>query len=102
MAASNAKTKKPLSKTTSADDEATNSSVVMADVAENSEKESSIKADFETVPTKQPEMVRIRVAENHKCCIGGTRYYFESGKIYDVPADVKRVLSKGDLLRPLS
>lgn len=105
MTAKNDKTtKKTLSKASAKTDETEvaevlNSSAVLDDSVKESE---NIKTDFETVSEKPPEMVRIRLARKHDCNIGGTPYHFEKGKVYDVPADVKRVLSKGDLLRPLS
>lgn len=67
---------------------------------------SNIATDFtateEPPKVEEPQMARIRLAKDHRCNIGGTAYYFEKGKVYDVPVGVKRVLKRGDLLRPLS
>ena len=52
--------------------------------------------------TKKPEkMVKVKMKDRHKCCIGGEWYYLEQGKQYNVPENVKEVLMKADKLLPL-
>ena len=52
--------------------------------------------------TKRPEkMVKVKMKDRHKCCIGGEWYYLEQGKQYNVPENVKEVLMKADKLLPL-
>ena len=51
---------------------------------------------------KKPEkMVKVKMKDRHKCCIGGEWYYLEQGKQYNVPENVKEVLMKADKLLPL-
>lgn len=51
---------------------------------------------------KKPEkMVKVKMKDRHKCCIGGVWYYLEQGKQYNVPENVKEVLMKADKLLPL-
>lgn len=45
--------------------------------------------------------VRIKLLHAHSCVIGGERYSFEKGKVYNVPPDVKRILSNAGLLTAL-
>jgi len=56
----------------------------------------------EVKSTKKPEkMVKVKMKDRHKCCIGGEWYYLEQGKQYNVPENVKEVLMKADKLLPL-
>lgn len=56
----------------------------------------------EVKSTKRPEkMVKVKMKDRHKCCIGGEWYYLEQGKQYNVPENVKEVLMKADKLLPL-
>jgi hypothetical protein len=51
---------------------------------------------------KKPEkMVKVKMKDRHKCCIGGEWYYLEEGKQYNVPENVKEVLIKANKLLPL-
>lgn len=51
---------------------------------------------------KKPEkMVKVKMKDRHKCCIGGEWYYLEAGKQYNVPENVKEVLIKANKLLPL-
>lgn len=43
----------------------------------------------------------IRLNRKHSCYIGGKYYVFEKNKVYQVPSDVKRILSVAGLLAPL-
>lgn len=45
--------------------------------------------------------VRIKVARNHKCFIGGEWYDLKEGNIYNVPEFVKQTLANRGLLLPL-
>ena len=45
--------------------------------------------------------VKVRLAEKHSCTIGGERYFFEKGKVYTVPVNVKSILSRVGLLTAL-
>ncbi len=45
--------------------------------------------------------VRIKLLHAHSCVIGGERYSFEKGKVYNVPPDVKRILANAGLLTAL-
>jgi hypothetical protein len=57
---------------------------------------------IDTAPKSAPDRnVKIRVGRNHSCSIGGTSYHFEAGKVYNVPLNVKKILEKVDLLKPL-
>ena len=51
---------------------------------------------------KKPEkMVKVKMKDRHKCCIGGEWSYLEEGKQYNVPENVKEVLIKANKLLPL-
>lgn len=51
----------------------------------------------------EPEAnVKIRMRENHRCTIAMVRYDFKKGKLYTVPANVKRILNNAGLLAPLN
>lgn len=52
-----------------------------------------------TVPVQKNVKVCTRV--NHSCTIGGVTYHFVKGKQTNVPANVKAILLKADLLMPL-
>lgn len=74
--------------------------------AEESEetKEPEVKAT--SAVEFKPEVVvekttRIRSRVDHRCTIGGVHYDFVKGKTYNVPANVRDILSRNDLLSPL-
>ena len=50
---------------------------------------------------KTEKMVKVKMKDRHKCCIGGEWYYLEEGKQYNVPENVKEVLIKANKLLPL-
>ena len=53
-------------------------------------------------PTQIPvKMVKILMACDHKCCIGGEWYYLLKDKHYNVPENVKAVLMNANKLKPL-
>lgn len=47
------------------------------------------------------KMVKILMACDHKCCIGGEWYYLLKDKHYNVPENVKAVLMEANKLKPL-
>ena len=47
------------------------------------------------------KMVKILMACDHKCCIGGEWYYLLKDKHYNVPENVKAVLMNANKLKPL-
>ena len=46
--------------------------------------------------------VKVKLNKDHKCCIGGERYDFKRDGVYTVNTNIKRILNKGGLLKPLS
>ena len=66
-------------------------------------EEPEVSVDTSSIDdSKKPEnMVKVRMRTDHKCTIGGELYQLESGKIYTVPENVKRILNKAGLLSPL-
>lgn len=38
--------------------------------------------------------VKIKMAKNHRCTIGGTTYNLEEGKSYNVPEEVRQILAE--------
>lgn len=69
---------------------------------ENTTIDKGIKIEKVEEPTVAPaKMVRILMAENHKCFIGGEWYYLIKDKHYNVPENVKNILLKANILRPL-
>ena len=59
------------------------------------------EVSFESNEVKDTK-VKIRLNANHRCCIGGERYYFEEDKVYSVNPNIKRILNKSGLLKPLN
>lgn len=49
----------------------------------------------------EPKNVKIKMAQNHNCVIGGVRYTLAKGTQYNVPVNVKNILSREGLLLPL-
>lgn len=47
------------------------------------------------------KFVKILPKMDHNCSIGGVRYFLKKGVQQNVPAEVKEVLMKSDLLMPL-
>lgn len=50
------------------------------------------------VPEKR---VKVLLADNHKCCVGGEWYYLVKGKVYTVPENVKNILIRAGKLSPM-
>ena len=66
-------------------------------------EEPEVSVDTSSIDdSKKPDnMVKVRMRTDHKCTIGGELYQLESGKVYTVPENVKRILNKAGLLSPL-
>lgn len=76
--------------------------------------EEVVKVDTSVVPevvaepkvvddSKKPaEQVKIKMREDHDCTIAKVRYNLHKGKVYIVPANVKRILESHGLLSPLN
>lgn len=60
----------------------------------------SVETGVENIPTTEYN-VKIRMREDHYCCIGGERYDLKKGKLYTVPENVKRILNDAGFLAPL-
>lgn len=84
--------------TTAPEQETSEVDVTVPDV-----EEPEVSVDTSSVDdSKKPEnMVKVRMRTDHKCTIGGELYQLESGKVYTVPENVKRILNKAGLLSPL-
>lgn len=84
--------------TTSPEQETQEVDVTVPDV-----EEPEVSVDTSSIDdSKKPEnMVKVRMRTDHKCTIGGELYQLESGKVYNVPENVKRILNKAGLLSPL-
>lgn len=46
-------------------------------------------------------MVKVKLAVDHRCFIGGEWYTFTAGKQYNVPTQVKEILLGANLLLPI-
>ena len=64
-------------------------------------KKEEVKIEVATETKKPIKMVKVKMKDRHKCCIGGEWYYLEEGKQYNVPENVKEVLMKANKLLPL-
>lgn len=71
-------------------------------------KDTAKDKDVKVVVEKQPQsvatpvkMVKILMACDHKCFVGGEWYYLLKDKHYNVPENVKAVLMKNNILKPL-
>lgn len=62
------------------------------------EEEVVIEHEEVAVPEKR---VKVLLADNHKCSVGGEWYYFQEGKVYSVPENVKIVLMRAGKLAPM-
>lgn len=66
-----------------------------------------VTVDIEASVVKKEEQptaknVRIKMAKDHKCCIGGEWYNLKKGQCYNVPISVKnRLMQVEGLLLPL-
>lgn len=69
------------------------------------EDEVSVQQEVTIVaPTKQVQptkMVKVMLANPHRCSIGGEWYTFQANKQYNVPEQVKKTLLQAGLLLPL-
>lgn len=64
----------------------------------------SVESDTaEFVPEQKEEAkVKVRLNADYRGCIGGVRYYLEKDHTYTVDENLKRILNKSGLLKPLS
>ena len=60
-----------------------------------------VKVVVEQPVVNPVKMVKILMACDHKCCIGGEWYYLLKDKHYNVPENVKAVLMNANKLKPL-
>lgn len=62
--------------------------------------EVDVKANEDSV--RKEGLVRVRMREDHKCIIAMEKYDLKKGQCYNVPENVKRILSEHGLLAPLN
>ena len=75
-----------------------------ADKAEETpaEKKPEVKVDTTINEQNKPmENVKIRMAKDHSCVIAMERYDLKAGKTYIVPRNVRNILNRHGLLKPL-
>lgn len=67
------------------------------------------EADDETGAKFKPEdeetvekVYRVKLNADYRGCIGGKRLYFKKDEVYTVDQNIKRILNKSNLLKPLS
>lgn len=84
--------------------EATEEEVPTVEVTEQTE-EPEVKVEVDTEVAKEEvhvkKDVRIRVARDHRCFIGGEMYDLKAGSCYNVPEFVKKTLNRARILAPL-
>nr|DAT59004.1 MAG TPA: hypothetical protein [Caudoviricetes sp.] len=70
---------------------------------EEVKEEPVVEIDEDSIEAvEKPEsMVKIRMRENHRCCIALERYDLEKDKVYIVPSNVRDILNGAGLLSPL-
>lgn len=82
----------------------TEEEVPTVEVTEQTE-EPEVKVEVDTEVAKEEvhvkKDVRIRVARDHRCFIGGEMYDLKSGSCYNVPEFVKKTLNRAGILAPL-
>lgn len=75
--------------------------VNVPDTTPTKENTVEVNTDAITSSVRKEGNVRIRMREDHRCFIGGSRYNLIKGHTYDVPENVKTILDKRGLLAPL-
>ena len=84
--------------------EATEEEVPTVEVTEQTE-EPEVKVEVDTEVAKEEvhvkKDVRIRVARDHRCFIGGEMYDLKAGSCYNVPEFVKKTLNRAGVLAHL-
>lgn len=84
--------------------EVTEEEVPTVEVTEQTE-EPEVKVEVDTEVAKEEvhvkKDVRIRVARDHRCFIGGEMYDLKAGSCYNVPEFVKKTLNRAGILAPL-
>lgn len=82
----------------------TEEGVPTVEVTEQTE-EPEVKVEVDTEVAKEEvhvkKDVRIRVARDHRCFIGGEMYDLKAGSCYNVPEFVKKTLNRAGILAPL-
>ena len=82
----------------------TEEEVPTVEVTEQTE-EPEVKVEVDTEVAKEEvhvkKDVRIRVARDHRCFIGGEMYDLKAGSCYNVPEFVKKTLNRAGILAPL-
>lgn len=82
----------------------TEEEVPTVEVTEQTE-EPEVKVEVDTEVAKEEvhvkKDVRIRVARDHRCFIGGEMYDLKAGSCYNVPEFVKKTLNRAGVLAPL-
>lgn len=70
---------------------------------EEKKPEKKVEIKKEAVQDNRPvkKDVKIKMARNHRCHIGGDYYDLKEGQTYNVPEFVKYVLAKAGVLAPL-
>lgn len=68
---------------------------------ENTEPEVEVDTKAVKEETVTSKNVRIRVARDHRCFIGGELYDLKEGSCYNVPEFVKNTLNRAGILSPL-
>lgn len=85
-------------------EETTEEEVPTVEVTEQTE-EPEVKVEVDTEVAKEEvhvkKDVRIRVARDHRCFIGGEMYDLKAGSCYNVPEFVKKTLNRAGVLAPL-
>ena len=74
---------------------------VEEDETENEKDDIVVDTENINLGKKPSGNVKIRMREDHKCCIAMERYDLKAGKTYTVPENVKTILNKAGLLAPL-
>lgn len=85
--------------------EATEEEVPTVEVTTAVAEEPEVKVEVDTEVAKEEvhvkKDVRIRVARDHRCFIGGEMYDLKAGSCYNVPEFVKKTLNRAGILAPL-
>ena len=63
--------------------------------------DSDIKLEEENIPDEPEKKVKIRMRVDHNFTVAMVNYDLKKDKCYDVPKDVRRILSEAGLLAPL-
>lgn len=75
--------------------------VSIPNVTENVAGQESVPTPEPLKATKNESVVTVRLNKDHSCYVGGTYYVFKKNGVYQIPPDVKRILTVAGLLAPL-